>query len=98
MLSWEKAATPATAATIVLPVRVPPAGFVPMIRVTLSVNCVAVLPNASRAVTSTWGVIVAPAFAVLGGTVKTSWVAAAGVMVKGALVAPVSPDAPGAGV
>ena len=71
-LKLENVATPATAATFVAPDRVPPAGFVVTATVTSLVNSIAVLPNASRAVTSTSGVIPAPALAVLGCTVKTS--------------------------
>ena len=73
----ENVATPATAATIFVPESVPPAGLAPagIASVMLPVNCVAVLPNWSRAVTCTGGVITAPAGVLLGGTVKAICVA-----------------------
>src|SRR5688572_1302239 len=91
MLRVEKLATPAAAATVVVPARVPPFGFVPIATVTAPVNPVAVFPWASRAVTWTAGVIVAPAVVAVGWTVTTSWVAVPGVMLNAALVAAVSP-------
>src|SRR5437762_10526563 len=60
MLRVENVATPATAATVVVPARAPPPGFVPIAAVTLPLNPVAVLPCASWTVTCTAGVIVAP--------------------------------------
>src|SRR5437773_1746529 len=89
MLSEGKVATPAIAANVLVPDNLPPAGFVAIATVTLPAKPVAVLPNASRTVTSMSGVIRAPALAVLGCTVKTSWVANPGVIVNGTLVAPV---------
>jgi len=53
MLSVENVATPATAATLVAPERVPLPGFVPIDSAMLPVKPVAVLPSPSRAVTST---------------------------------------------
>src|SRR5512134_2657266 len=62
MLRPGKVATPATAATLVVPSSTPPGGgFAPMATVTGPVKPVAVLPNTSRAVTATAGVIGAPA-------------------------------------
>ncbi len=87
----ENVATPLTAATEAVPDSVPPPGLVAMAAVTLPLNPVAVFPWASRAVTCTAGVIVPPAVALLGCTVNTSWLAAPGVMLKPALVAPASP-------
>src|SRR3990172_8079494 len=51
MLRVEKVATPTTAATCVVPARVPPPGLVPMLTVTLPVKPVRVLPKTSWAVT-----------------------------------------------
>src|SRR5207248_1897082 len=86
MLSPEKVATPATAATVLVPDKVPVLGFVPIATVTFPVNPVAVLPFPSWAVTSTAGVIAAPAVVVLGCTLNTSCVAVPAVMLNAALV------------
>src|SRR5438270_817796 len=80
MLSPEKVATPATAAMVLVPDKVPVLGFVPIATVMLPVNPVAVLPLPSWAVTSTAGVIAAPAAVLVGWTLKTSGVAVAGVV------------------
>src|SRR6266853_294791 len=93
MLSVANDATPATAVTVVVPASVPPSGLVPIATVTFPVNAVAVLPCASSAVTCTAGAIVTPAVVVVGWTVNASWLAALGVMLNAALVAPLSPDA-----
>src|SRR2546427_406646 len=93
MLSDAKVATPATAATDAVPPSVPPSGLLPIASVTLPANPVATFPNASRAVTSTAGVMVAAAAVLVGCTVNTSRDAAAGVMLKVALVTPRSPSA-----
>src|SRR2546422_7765054 len=71
MLSPEKLATPATAATVLVPDRVPVLGFVPIATVMFPVNPVAVLPFPSWAVIWTAGVIVAPATVFVGSTLKT---------------------------
>src|SRR5437762_13360394 len=76
MLRLEKVATPLTAATVVVPARVPLAGLVPIATVMLVVAVVTVLPWASWTVTCTAGVIATPAAALLGCTVKTSFAAA----------------------
>src|SRR5438067_2283551 len=68
MLNPEKVATPATAATVLVPDRVPVLGFVPIATVMFPVNPLAVLPPASWAVTSTAGVIAVAAVVVLGCT------------------------------
>src|SRR5687767_6169523 len=86
----EKVATPATAATAVVPDSVPPPGLVPIAMVMLAVEPVTVLLNASCTVTRTAGAMAAPAVAFVGWTVIASLVAAAGVMLKAAEVAPVS--------
>jgi hypothetical protein len=84
----------AAAATVAVPSSTPlPGGLTPIVSVTLLVKVVAVLPSASRAVTWTAGVNGAPATALAGWTVNASWVAAPGVTVNAALVAPVSPVA-----
>src|SRR6266550_3875513 len=76
MLSPEKVATPATAATVFVPDKVPVLGLVPIATVMFPVNPVAVLPLPSWAVTWTAGVIAAPATVFVGSTLKTSAVAA----------------------
>src|SRR2546422_3422980 len=91
MLSVERVARPGTAETVAGRGRAPPAGFVPIATVTSPVKPGTGLPGASDAVSRTAGAIVAPAVVVPGCTVKASRVAAPTVMVKGALVAPVSP-------
>src|SRR5919108_318212 len=91
MLKVENVATPATAATVFVPDRVPELGFAPIATVMSPVNPVAVLPCASCAVTCTAGVIAAPAAVLLGCTLNTSFVAVAGVMVNAVFVAPPEP-------
>src|SRR5512146_584966 len=88
----ENVATPFTADTVVRPDSVPPPGLVPMATVTLAVEVVTVLPNASCTVTCTAGERLAPAIALSGGgwTVKASFEAAPTVMVKAVDVAPAS--------
>ena len=87
MVSPEKLAIPVTAVWVAVPDSVPPPGLLPMARVTLAANPVAVLPKLSRAVTRIAGVIAAPAGVVLGWPVKTSRFAAAGEIVNELLVA-----------
>src|SRR5213079_1075652 len=86
MLSPGKVATPATAATVFVPDKVPVLGFVPIATVMSPVNPLAVLPLASWAVTSTAGVIAAPAYVVLGCTENTSCVAVPAVILNAVLV------------
>src|SRR5439155_19818612 len=86
MLRPEKVATPATAATVLMPDKVPVPGFVPIATVTSPVNPVAVLPFPSWAVIWTAGVIAAPATVVLGSTLNTNAVAVPAVMLNAALV------------
>src|SRR5438093_7526033 len=90
MLSPENVATPATAASVFVPDKVPVLGFVPIATVILPVNPVAVLPLPSWAVIWTAGAITAPAVVVLGCTLNTNWVALPGVTLNAAL-APVRP-------
>src|SRR5437762_928779 len=92
MLSPEKVATPATAATVLVPDKVPLLGFVPIATVMFPVNPVAVLPLASWAVIWTAGVIPAPATALVGWTVKTSAVAVPAVMLNAVLVVLPAPE------
>src|SRR5439155_165487 len=75
MLRLAKVATPLTAATVGVPARVPLPGLVPIATVMLVVAVVTVLPWASWTATCTAGVIAAPAAALLGCTVKASFVA-----------------------
>ncbi len=93
MLSPENVATPATAATVFVPDRVPVLGLVPIATVMFPVNPVAVLPLASSAVISRAGVTPAPATVLVGWTLKTSAVAVPGVMLNAALVALPAPVA-----
>src|SRR5947199_384592 len=91
MLRFGKAATPLTAVAVVAPDNVPPPAFIPSATVTLPVKAVTVLPWASWALTCTAGVIAVPAVVFVGWMEKTSWLAAPGVTLNAALVAPVSP-------
>src|SRR5438128_9256765 len=75
-LKVENVATPLAAATVFVPARVPLAGLVPIASVMLVVAVVTVLPCASWTATCTAGVFAAPAAALLGCTVKTSFAAA----------------------
>ena len=92
MFSVPNVATPLTAACVVVPDSVPPPALLPIATVTLPVNPLAVLPNWSRAVICTAGVMGAPAGTSVGCTVKASCFAAAGVIANGPLVV-VSPVA-----
>src|SRR5512135_938206 len=95
MLSVEKVATPATAATVVVPRSVAPLVPVPdaMATVTFPANEVTIFPDASCAVTCTAGVIAAPATVFTGGTVKATLVAVPTVTLNAALVAVGSDEA-----
>src|SRR5689334_20182072 len=89
----ENVAMPADAATVMVPDSVPPPGLVPMATVTIAVELVTVLLNASCTVTRTGGAIATPATAFDGWVVNASLVAAAGLMLNADEVAPVSaPD------
>src|SRR5438128_2677242 len=90
MLRFAKVATPLTAATVGVPARVPLAGLVPIASVMLVVAVVTVLPWASWIATCTAGVIAAPAAALLGCTVKTSFAAAPALTLYALLVSLVS--------
>ncbi len=74
-------ATPATALCDSVPVSVPVPGFVPIVTLTGPVNAGVVLPNASRAVTSTAGAIATPRNDGLGWTVNARRDAAPGMTV-----------------
>src|SRR5207249_10198216 len=78
MLTFANVATPLTAATVVVPERVPLAGLVPIASVMLVVAVVTVLPCASWTATCTAGVFAAPATALLGCPMKASFAAAGG--------------------
>src|SRR5438034_1252967 len=86
MLSPGKLATPATAATVLVPDKVPVLGFVPIATVIFPVNPVAVLPLPSWAVTSTAGVIAVPAVVVRGCALNTNFAAQPAVVLNAALV------------
>src|SRR5437899_1985711 len=89
MFRFAKVATPLTAATVVVPERVPLAGLVPIATVMLVVAVVTVLPWASWTATCTPGVIDAPGTTLLGCTVKASFAAAPTLMLNTLLVVPV---------
>src|SRR5438046_1196303 len=95
MLNPEKVATPATAATVLVPDKVPLLGFVPIATVMFPVNPAAVLPFPSWAVIWTAGVIAAPATVLVGSTLKTSAVAVPAVMLNAVLVVLPAPVAVG---
>src|SRR5437870_702807 len=76
MLRFETVATPFTAATLVVPARVPPPGLVPIAMVTVPVKPATVFPAPSCAATCTGGEIGLPAVVVLGWTTNASRVAA----------------------
>src|SRR6266516_6043737 len=95
MPSVENVATPLTAATLFVPASGPPPGFAPSATVISPVYPVTTLPEASRAVTFTAG-IVCPAWVDCGCVVNARFVAGGGggaVMLNAALVAPVKPEA-----
>src|SRR5947208_14863710 len=75
MFRFAKVATPLTAATVVVPERVPLAGLVPIATAMLLVAVVTMLPCASWIATCTAGVNAAPPTALLGCTVKASFAA-----------------------
>src|SRR5512144_1563627 len=90
----ENVATPADAATVVVPDSVPPPGLAPMATVMLALDPVTVLPNASCTATRTAGESATPAVASVGWVMKASCAAAATEMLKAELPAPVrAPDA-----
>src|SRR3990172_3488235 len=91
MLKVEKVATPATAATVVVPERVPAPGLVAIATVTFPLNEGTGLLNGSRADTSTAGVMIAPATMDDGWPVRTSWLAPAGATVTIAVCVTVTP-------
>src|SRR2546423_731921 len=93
MLRFAKVATPLTAATVVVPARVPLAGLGPVATVMLVVAVVTEMTWASWTATCTAGVIAAPAAVLLGCTVKASFAAAPTLMLNTLLVAPVRPVA-----
>ena len=66
MLKVENVATPAVAATVVVPESVPPFGFVPITTLTVPVKLVTVFPCPSCAVSWTAGVLLPPATVLLG--------------------------------
>src|SRR5437762_3384233 len=93
MLSPGNVATPATAATVVVPERVPLPGSAPSPTVTVPVTAGLHVALPTSAVSWTAGVIAAPAVVAVGCTVNTSCIAVPGVMLNAALVVPVTPVA-----
>src|SRR5688572_9726300 len=87
MLTPGKVATPLTAATVVVPDRVPPPGLEPRPIVTLWVAVVTRLPNWSRIATATAGEIGIPVMPADGCTVNATILAGAAVTLNGVLVA-----------
>ena len=85
-----KVATPFTAFTGVVPLSVPPPGFVPMATVIEAVLEVTTFPPASSTLTATAGVIEDPAAVFVGWTVKASFVAVPTETLMAVLVAAVS--------
>src|SRR5260370_25833842 len=86
-----KAATRPTAAVVVVPERIPPAGLVPIATVTLPVNVVTRFPWLSRALTCTEGAITVPAAVTVGCTENASTFARPTVLSNGVLAVHVSP-------
>src|SRR5580704_2279311 len=92
MLRPLKLATPLAAVTVLVPLKVPEPGLVPMDKVTVSVlSVVTTLPLESSMATLGAGVMEDPATVVVGWVKKTNWLGKPGVMLKALLVA-----APGA--
>src|SRR5512142_280873 len=91
MLRLLNVATPATAATLVVPESVPPPGFAAIAIVTVLVNVVTVLPTESRAATCTAGERIVAAVVVTGWDVNTRAMTGPGLIVNVLLVAPASP-------
>src|SRR5512135_1976891 len=92
MLRLLNVATPADAATVGVPESVPPAGFVPIVIVTLLLNVVTTFAAASCTCTWMAGAIAAPAVAVFGWTVNTANAGGPGTMLNGALVCDTPPE------
>lgn len=91
MLKPEKVAIPLIADTVAVPERVPPPGLVPIANVIESLDPVTVLPWLSCTVTTTEGLMLAPAVVSVGCVVIANFVAEAGVMLKLLLVSPLKP-------
>src|SRR6185369_10020694 len=91
----ENVAMPETAATVVVPERVPADGFVPIATVTLAVEpgnpAVTTLLHASCTATCTAGLMAALKLVFVGWTVIASFAAALGLMLNAALVRTGSP-------
>ena len=81
-------ATPPAATTVVVPDRMPPAGFAPNAIVTFPLKPVAGFPNASRAMTWTGGLIAVAAGVVEGSTVNLRPAAGAAITLNAPLVVP----------
>src|SRR5512143_138238 len=93
MLRLAKDATPATAATDVVPVSVPPFGLVPIVMVIVLTALGTVFPNPSCTATATGGAIGAPCNTLTGCVTNASVVALPAATLNVALVAAVrAPD------
>src|SRR5436190_224581 len=88
MPSLGTAATQATAATVVVPERVPLPGFAPTATVSVPAQPLPSFPTRRSSDLCTAGVIAAPATVLLGWTLKLSCVAAPAVMLNGVEVVP----------
>src|SRR2546429_224173 len=88
MLSPGNVATPATAATVVVPERVPLPGFEIGRAASRAGEQISVVAGPLNNVTCIAGVIAAPATVLLGWTLKLSCVAAPAVMLSGVEVVP----------
>src|SRR5688572_14119108 len=86
----EKLATPFTAATVMVPDSVPLPGLVPIATVMLAEVGGAAWRKAAWIAIGAAGSMAAPAVALAGWTAKPRWLAAAGLMLRPAEVAPVS--------
>src|SRR5436853_20906 len=84
-----KAGTEERRARVVVRLRVPAEGLVPMAMVTLDVSLVTRLPKVSSTCTVIAGLIATPATALLGCVLKARWFAAANVMLNAPEVLPV---------
>lgn len=91
MVKSLKLATPPEAFFVVVPLNVPPPGLLPSAIVMAAVDEVTVLLKLSCTVTVGGPGILLPALAFPGCAVKASFAAAPGLILKAALVAPVSP-------
>ena len=86
-MTAENVATPATALTVVVPLRTAPPGFVAKVRVTVPENVVIALPLVSCTATTGAGVIGCPATVLPGEVLNASWLALPATTLNGDVVA-----------